>query len=48
MGLKVFPNDLEEEVQSSTAKFAGDGVVLNGYDEDEVGGTAKKRHNEAQ
>lgn len=42
MGLKVFPNDLEEEVQSSTAKFAGDGVVLNGYDEDEVGGTAKK------
>lgn len=45
--LKVFPNNLEKEVESSKREFAGDGVALNSYDEDEVGGTAE-RHDEVQ
>lgn len=47
MGLKVFPNNLGKEVQSPMTELAGDGVVLNSYDEDEVGGRAN-RHGEVQ
>lgn len=43
MGFKVFSNNLEKEIQSSMTEFTGDAVVLNSYDEDEVGGTAKSR-----